>query len=35
MAGSRLVMGAGSAIAGNATEAYTMDVVTRFPAHTG
>jgi len=28
MAGSRLVMGAGSAIAGNATEAYTMDVVT-------
>ena len=35
MAASRLVMGGGSAIAGNATEAYTMDVVNRFPSHKG
>ena len=35
MIGARLVMGGGTAIAGAASSAYTMDVVAKFPQHKG
>jgi MFS family permease len=35
IAASRLLMGSGAAIAGNAASAYTMDVVNKFPLHRG
>ena len=35
MIGARLVMGGGTAIAGAASSAYTMDVVAEFPRHKG
>jgi MFS family permease len=35
MVGARLVMGGGSSIAGNAAEAYMMDVVAQCPQHKG